>query len=888
VQREWTSGRRAATAWKLSWLDGDLVLDFGTRVRRFADDDLRRLSVQRGRLAWDLVVDESRPVRLRLKWRDVGRVRLALELASALAPLRAFQRALEGLLDEHAARSVWIPHDDAAEVLARRPERPRVRGRWLWATDAKTAGRLDEGDVAALQFRELDHEAMVEAANVRTLHHELTARRRFFATVEKSPLTDEQAFAVATFDNRVRVVAAAGSGKTSVMVARAAYAIERGLVAPDRILMLAFNSEAATELRGRVESRLRALGLPFEDLQARTFHSFGRSLVGEATGRKPSIAPWVESGREIDKIVEIVDSLRDASQQFRFQWDIYRLLYGRVVADGRLADAPERGEPDGYDSKTGRTGYETFAGEVVRSQGERLIADWLFFNTVDYRYEKRYVHDTTDESHAQYRPDFYYPSVDVWHEHWALRADGTAPEEFKGYAESMAWKKDLHARYGTTLIETRWHEIINLSGFRQLASDLRRHGVELNWNPDRPIRERGPRPVDHERMARLIKTFMSHVKANSLTRDETFARMAKGDQRTELFLEVYWQVHERWEQQLREAECIDFDDMLLQAADLMESQPSLARYDLILVDEFQDTSQVRARLVRALLQGGKKYFMAVGDDWQAINRFAGADLAVMTEFEECFGPSVTCRLTTTFRCSQTVADVAGRFVSRNPSQIAKQVRSARPERGTVTIVRLERDGDVVGAIGQHLRDLAARTPGVTVDVLGRYRRDRQFVPQGPVPGVRLSFRTIHSAKGLEADYVVLPNLAAGSHGFPSQISDDPVLDLVVAAGDDYPHAEERRLLYVALTRARQGVTIFTQAGVESPFAVELLRDADVDVRAISAYGRHEIVRVCPECGEGTLVSRRGRYGEFYGCSRFPTCRATVRAERVHSSVTTPF
>jgi DNA helicase-4 len=729
---------------------------------------------------------------------------------------------------------------------------------------------------------------MVEAANARILQHELTARRQFFETVEKSPLTHEQASAVVTFDNRVRVMAAAGSGKTSVMVARAAYAIERGLVSPDRILMLAFNSEAASELRGRVEGRLQALDLAAGDLQARTFHSFGRSLIGEATGRKPSIAPWVESGRDIDKIVEIVDSLRDTSDQFRFQWDIYRLLYGRVVGDGRLADAPEGGEPDGYDSTTGRAGYETFAGEVVRSQGERLIADWLFFNTVDYRYEKPYVHDTADESHAQYRPDFYYPSANVWHEHWALRADGTAPEEFKGYAESMAWKKDLHARFGTTLIETRWHEIINLSGFRALARDLRRHGIELNWNPDRPTRERGPRPIDHERMARLIKTFMSHVKANSLTRDDTFARMVEGDQRTELFLEVYWQVHERWEQQLRESQYIDFDDMLLRAADILESRPSLARYDLVLVDEFQDTSQVRARLVQALLQGGKKYFMAVGDDWQAINRFAGADLAVMVEFEKFFGPAVTCRLTTTFRCPQVIADVAGRFVSRNPVQIAKEVRSARPERGTVSLVRLDRHDDIVWAIEQHLRDLGARTPGVTVDVLGRYRRDRQFVPRRPVPGVRLTFRTIHGAKGLEADHIVLPNMAPGSHGFPSQISDDPVLDLVMAAGDGYPHAEERRLLYVALTRARLGVSIFTHTGVESPFAVELLRDPDVDVRATSVDGQLELLRVCPECGRGTLVARRGRYGEFFGCSRFPACRATVRAERVEEGVMPSF
>ncbi|MGB2977023.1 MAG: UvrD-helicase domain-containing protein [Propionicimonas sp.] len=105
----------------------------------------------------------------------------------------------------------------------------------------------------------------------------------------------------------------------------------------------------------------------------------------------------------------------------------------------------------------------------------------------------------------------------------------------------------------------------------------------------------------------------------------------------------------------------------MRAADLLEQNPALRNYDLVLVDEFQDTSRSRARMVRALCARPETYLLAVGDDWQAINRFAGADLSAMAQFDQFFGPTTTLKLATTFRNTQRIADVAGRFISRNPA-----------------------------------------------------------------------------------------------------------------------------------------------------------------------------------------------------------------------------
>ena len=71
------------------------------------------------------------------------------------------------------------------------------------------------------------------------------------------------------------------------------------------------------------------------------------------------------------------------------------------------------------------------------------------------------------------------------------------------------------------------------------------------------------------------------------------------------------------------------------------------------------------------------------------------------------------------------------------------------------------------------------------------------------PGLEFTYKTVHRSKGLEADYVVVLGLCSGKYGFPAEITDDPLLDLVLAAPEAHPNAEERRLLYVAITRARR-------------------------------------------------------------------------------------
>lgn len=816
---------------------------------------------------------------LKVRHDKVVRARRLIDLAESarepLARLRTWRATVTDGITSARADGRWIPRDVRSEWLRGKPaDSPLLR----------ELAKLPEAGAEArtlLDFVESRFDSCIAEANRQILGTELVVRRAFFDAIEKQPLTGEQAEAVVTFDNRVQVVAAAGSGKTSVMVARAAYAILRGFVPPEKILLLAFNKAAANELQERVDARLAAAGMVSTGLGAATFHSFGLDVIGRATGRKQRLAPWLDQGQDVAMVSRIVDELRDQSETFRFKWDVYRLLFARMGPE------PAGGDPDGYDFTTKATGFRTFNGEVVKSQGERMIADFLYLNGVKYEYERPYSYDVATSDHSQYRPDFYYPEIDTWHEHWALDRDGRPPADFQGYAQSMEWKRSLHRRFGTSLIETTWARIIDNSGFQALADDLVSAGLVLEWNPDRPTP--GAAPVKHEDLARLMRSCMAHVKSNSLTANDLNRRLRAAPTgvqryRASVFLDLYWEIHEEWQRRLVADDSIDFEDMLVRAAQHIERGDVDMGFDLVLVDEFQDASQARARLARALVQKPHRYLLAVGDDWQSINRFAGADLSAMTDFKRWFGTGPTLRLQTTFRSPQAICDSASSFVSQNPRQLRKSVRSVHDEYGpAISLVRVSRQSEVKDALATVLEQLAGDVrrglagPGptgeITVDVLGRYNFDRNLMPTRHPEELKVRFRTVHSSKGLEADYIVIPNVTAGTYGFPSEIVDDPVLSLAMPNADSYPHAEERRLFYVALTRARRHVTLIGVQGLESAFVAELLKEQRLELSSLSTVGASE---PCPTCGRGILVVRRRRADGkgFLGCSTFPRCRFT--------------
>ncbi|WP_284778357.1 3'-5' exonuclease [Agrobacterium sp. lyk4-40-TYG-31] len=146
--------------------------------------------------------------------------------------------------------------------------------------------------------------------------------------------------------------------------------------------------------------------------------------------------------------------------------------------------------------------------------------------------------------------------------------------------------------------------------------------------------------------------------------------------------------------------------------------------------------------------------------------------------------------------------------------------------------------------------------------------------------VDISFLTIHKSKGAEADFVILPEMISRPRGrsFPNRRVDDPVLALAMPNGDIYPDSEERRLFYVALTRARKSVAMFTVQGQVSPFVDELVNDTALIVS--EPVGTPVEEERCPACRQGVILWRSGKYGDFQSCSNFPACRFKPKRNKV--------
>lgn len=259
-----------------------------------------------------------------------------------------------------------------------------------------------------------------------------------------------------------------------------------------------------------------------------------------------------------------------------------------------------------------------------------------------------------------------------------------------------------------------------------------------------------------------------------------------------------------WKSALKEEDAIDFSGLIHQAVNLLEKGRFISPWKHILVDEFQDISPQRALLLAALRkQNRQTSLFAVGDDWQAIYRFSGAEMALTTAFHHYFGHGDSCVLDTTYRFNDRIGDIANRFVQENPHQLAKPLNSlSKGNKKAIALLPDERLEDLLNKISGYA------LPEERVLLLARYHHLQPALlakAKTRWPKLNLDFMTIHASKGQQADYVIVLGLQAGHDGFPAAARETVMEEGLLPQPEDFPDAEERRLAYVALTRAKQQV-----------------------------------------------------------------------------------
>ena len=722
--------------------------------------------------------------------------------------------------------------------------------------------------------------------------------------------------AVLTDDDSTLINAGAGSGKTKTILHKLSYLVDNQMCAPEEILVLAYNRNVKEELVERIKSiknqKIKNKLVEIAKKNVHTFHGYGYKQLRH----KKSVAKFTEKasdfeselklkkGKEVDTIINELYTDKKFKEDLLTYFSEYFFTYKDYFKDIENFDD--------YVKYIRNIGQITLSGDAMRSYEEVEIANYLFINGIKFEYEKEYDGDYLYESdeadfsikdknhlkskgNKKYHPDFYLTDYKVYLEHFALNKDNQAPSFFKnpsGYYDQYLEKIKVHKNNKTKLITTFSWEKSEGKLLKNLEKKLKKHNVKFKRIKDSDLLKIFKSSGKLSRFTELVSTFMSHYKSNELNekkvKDKILTIIGDNNKRRCLvFLNLFIKIFNKYQEDLKKDNSIDFDDMVIEGR--KELQVQGLKY--VIVDEFQDISQARAKFLKKIKELNNAKLYCVGDDWQAINKFNGGDVTIFTlDFKKLFGHYERVDIDTTFRYGNLINDISSEFIQKNPSQLEKKVLPIKDIRGS-SINIYERN-----VFSETLKKITKKHKNIFI--LGRYNLDKydntirkRFFKSNITTKYEIqkftknksldaSYKTIHAAKGLEADVVCLVNMFPGRFGFPSQMEDDEILALVLPNPEQYPNAEERRLMYVAMTRARKEVHLFSGNGF---FSSEFVKELKNEFRSINQIGsddkKGDIGRICPT-HKVKLQRRKGYRGPFYGCPKYfssEQCRYTEDA-----------
>lgn len=681
--------------------------------------------------------------------------------------------------------------------------------------------------------------------------------RELVAFPDNMELSPTQVIAATSHAQETLVVAGAGSGKTSLLVGRAKYLVESGRAKEDQILMLAYNKAAAEELSDRTKTSNI-------NVSAQTFHGFGNSII-KSEGERTGVA-FGESG-EVTKFLrkQLDEVLDEKALQSLAMYFSEELVPNRPYDDFRNLSE--------YRAYVQATILKSLMDEKVKSYGEWQIANYLFTHNLEYTYEALY--DVSSIPKERHTPDFTVKLPDgrsIYIEYFGIDRQGNTLPGIgrEAYLEGIEWKKSIHASNETDCISLYYYDLLEGKLLRKLEDALRALGITLNTRNYKEVLTQANNLGYHSRFLRICEQFLMHARTRRLSGDDLVA-LAGNDKRNRSFVNVFKILMEGYESELAKRQLPDFSELINGAADSILKGDYEFKFTHLLVDEFQDISKDRFRLIEAMRSANPNLdVMYVGDDWQSIYRFGGSDISIM---RSASSPKVNRKrvdLGETYRLPQEIADLSRKFILKNPLQLEKTVTSKSdlevPGRVVVhwDTEQLENEENlkkVITRIGAPGRD-----PSMSLRVLARYtdnlptRGVLSSLWAGPVEA-----STVHAAKGLEADYVIVMDMVQDFRGFPSTIEDDPVMALVMPEKELHQYGEERRLFYVALTRARRECHLISPLSAPSLFTLELLDAKMGEHVGLTAKENHP----CPVCKCGHILASSKGNGSY--CSNIPLC-----------------
>ncbi len=771
---------------------------------------------------------------------------------------------------------------------------------------------------------------LVDEHNDRFINKKMKKEKNYLDNILKDvdptiKLDDDQRKVVLTDEDYCLVIAGAGAGKTTTVAAKVKYLVEKQNIDPKEILVISFTNKAVQELKDKINKDLD-IACPIT-----TFHATGNAILRKNDPERLNIydnsklyfllqdyfkRSILQNESLVNNLILFFASYFDApyegNELNNFFNKIAKANYSTLKSD------LDEFKQDIIDSRSKKK--ETINNEVLRSYQEVEIANFLYLNGIDYQYEPIYKYNI-EFSRKPYTPDFIIRqnNKEAYIEHFGITQSGKndrySKSQLEAYKNAINDKIILHRAHGTTLIYTFSKYNDQLSLLDHLKKELEDKGFVLHPRSNKEIMEKLVSSEENRyirKLLTLICRFITNFKTNGYEQED-FNRMYRSTQnvRTRLFLDICNDCYLEYERYLKENNAVDFEDMINNSAKVLKQVKDMKKklsFKYIIVDEYQDISQQRFDLTTALSEVTDAKIIAVGDDWQSIYAFSGADISLFTHFKEKMGYGKLLKIVHTYRNSQEVIDIAGNFIQKNESQISKELLSPKSITDPVIIYtydrstkkdHMDRKTGVNYALSQAVETAIdqivtynkqeQKSENSSILILGRFGFDGynlertglfEFYDRGSrlvclkYPKLKITFMTAHASKGLGYDNVIVINGKNETYGFPSKIEDDPVLNFVTKQDKSIEYAEERRLFYVAMTRTKNRVYFIAPEQNPSEFLLEIQKDyKNVVLKGnwnSEVQDNSFLQKKCPICGYPLQYRYKNSYGlRLYMCTNEP-------------------
>lgn len=687
-----------------------------------------------------------------------------------------------------------------------------------------------------------------------------------------SGLNEKQRQAVVSECKRLLVLAGAGSGKTKTLLQKLIYLIEEKGVNPSNILAITFTKNAANEMLDRLiisaddtEEYAEILADKnrtakekdteryfftkkhkwIDNLTLKTFHSlcygiirnFGVNefdnkfkIIGETKATDDEFAKYSATETAFEVIHKI---LIENCQSNEYLLNLKRYILDYMIDKIHIEKDKRLSLP-----KDGKY-YTTLNGTKVRSKSEQYIADWLYRHNIKFEYEPNVNFRDFD-----FRPDFYIPEANLYLEHVSQKSYPTKNKEQQfNTANKLLVKTFEHQTEDTALFNLALERIIK----NRLPSNyhyLTALSFEEEFNSY------------HKEVKDFLRQTMrviDMVKVENIPTQSVLDKSQKDQhERVRDFYKLAIPIIEQYQSYCTNKSYLDFNDMITKTISLFKNHSEIAdkfrgKFEYILVDEFQDVNNLQVELIKLLLTDSNQLF-CVGDDWQSIYGFRGSNVDYIVNFKEHFKETETIKLSMNYRSTEHIVGASNEVIKHNKFKVDKNVQSNKKSSSKIHIYAGKNEAENIEYVIDQVNKL--KDKGYTKeDILFLYRRSKMFSPyfeRFKQEGVFVSGKTIHASKGLEAKAVFIIGLTEGSGGFPDIWMEDRIYQVIKESNHDLLLEEERRLFYVAITRAKDELFLITEKGNESSFLKEIPDDFTFKT-SIPFKSVIEEIKLCLNC-----------------------------------------